>query len=695
VVTCSLVLHSHLSQFGTMKVAYVALAVLFGAAMVPTEAVTPVQKVIEMLQGMLEKGKKEKHEEQVQFATYKQWCDDTTTEKQKMIKEADQMIEGLHADIEKFEAEAELMTEEIAKLDEDTSVFQGDMKAATKVREVEKADYEATHQDYTESVDALAMAIEVLSKQTHDRKQADLIQLQEALSKVKGSELIPEKSKKAIDAFLAEDPDIGLSLTVDSQRLEVAAPEANAYEFQSQGIIDMLEKLKDKFTDERTALEKEEASAKHAYDMVMQDLKAQVEAAENNRGVKSQAKSKALQGKADAEADLQDMTSTRDDDSKYLGDTSSTCEQKASDFGSRQQLRADEIAALEKAVEILSSGAVSGAAEKHLPTLLQKKGTSLAQLRTSQSGKDPNQQRVAAYLHDQATKLDSRILSALATRADEDPFKKVKKMIKDLITKLLEEANEEAEHKGWCDTELSTNEQTRNEKTTAVEALHSEIETLEASIAKLTHQITELTVAVADLDKAVADSTKIREAEKAKNEETITDAKEAQTAVAQAVTVLKEFYAKAAESTALMQQPEVFDAAYQGNQAQSSGVIGMLEVIQSDFARLEAETTASEDQGQKEFDSFMSDSAVDKAQKSKDIEHKTDKKQNEEQSVQEKKTDLESTQKELDAALAYYEKLKPSCVDAGVSYEDRVARRKEEIASLQEALKILNGEDIA
>merc|ERR1719449_249705 len=121
----------------------------------------------------------------------------------------------------------------------------------------------------------------------------------------------------------------------------------------------------------------------------------------------------------------------------------------------------------------------------------------------------------------------------------------------------------------------------------------------------------------------------------------------------------------------------------------------MIEVIQSDFARLEAETKASEDQAQKEYDEFMSDSAVDKAEKAKDIEHKTAKKQNEEQSLQEKKTDLESTQKELDAALAYYEKLKPSCVDSGTSYDDRVARRKEEIASLQEALKILNGEDIA
>jgi len=46
-------------------------------------------------------------------------------------------------------------------------------------------------------------------------------------------------------------------------------------------------------------------------------------------------------------------------------------------------------------------------------------------------------------------------------------------------------------------------------------------------------------------------------------------------------------------------------------------------------------------------------------------------------------------------AYESYSKLKPSCVDSGVSYEDRIARRKEEIESLQEALKILNGEDIA
>merc|ERR1719172_335344 len=265
----------------------------------------------------------------------------------------------------------------------------------------------------------------------------------------------------------------------------------------------------------------------------------------------------------------------------------------------------------------------------------------------------------------------------------------------------MEEANEEAEHKGWCDTELATNEATRKEKTQAVETLHAEIDQLESSIAKLNEEITELTAAVAALDKAMAEATELRTAEKAKNEETIKDATEAQAAVAQALTVLKEFYAKAAEATSLLQQPEtrpdapeIFDTEYKGMQSENGGVVGMLEVIESDFARLEADTKASEATSQKEYDEFMTDSQVDKTKKSTDIEHKGSKKQDQEQALVTKRADLEGTQKELDAALAYFDKLKPSCVDSGVSYEDRVARRKEEIESLQEALKILNGEDI-
>merc|ERR1719326_2474956 len=276
--------------------------------------VTPVQKVIQLMEGMLEKSKKEKHDEQVQFAAYKQFCDDTTVEKTRAIAEAEEKIEMLKADIQKNEADAAALAKEIAAHDEDISVWQGDQKAATKVREMENNDYVATHKDYSESIDALERAIAVLKKQAHDRKQAPEALLQ-LLSHTKVANLIPKESKR---------------------------------------VIEMLQKLLDKFDDERNTLEKEETNSRHAFEMLMQDLKSQIDSATQQREEKSVVKAKKLQAAADAKGDLEDTTTTMEADKKYLADLVATCEQKATDFEARQTLRAEEIQAIEKAIEIIS-----------------------------------------------------------------------------------------------------------------------------------------------------------------------------------------------------------------------------------------------------------------------------------------------------------------------------------------------------
>merc|ERR1712070_137149 len=152
--------------------------------------------------------------------------------------------------------------------------------------------------------------------------------------------------------------------------------------------------------------------------MLMQDLNAQIAQGTQDRDSKAESKASKLQSKADATGDLKDTTSSKQADEKYLGDLSATCSQKAGDFESRQQLRADEIVAIEKAIEIISSEAVSGNAEKHLPTMLQKV-SSFAQLRSSSGA----QHRVAEYLEAQAKKLTSRVLAAVAAHAADDPFK--------------------------------------------------------------------------------------------------------------------------------------------------------------------------------------------------------------------------------------------------------------------------------
>jgi len=364
------------------------------------------------------------------------------------------------------------------------------------------------------------------------------------------------------------------------------------------------------------------------------------------------------------------------------------CEQKAIDYEQRQQLRADEITAIEKAIEIMSSDKVSGAGGRHLPQLVQ---TSLIQLRTA-IGDEEAQQRAVSFLSEQADKVHSRILAQLAATAAADPFGKVKRLIQDLITRLMEEANAEAEKKGFCDKELADNKATRDEKTNAIKKLSAEIDQLQASIEKRGEFIEATTAEIAAIDKAVAEATVIRNENKESNTLKIKEAKEAQEAVTQAMQVLKDFYAKAGTATALIQQkPEIFDKPYKGMGGEG-GVVGMLEVILSDFARLESETTAQEETEESEHDKFLSKSELNKKQMEKDVEHNKMSKQNEEQALEEKQGDKEGNQKQLDAANDEFDKLKPQCIDTGVSYEERVAKREQEIQSLQEALKILQGD---
>merc|ERR1719160_844040 len=179
-------------------------------------------------------------------------------------------------------------------------------------------------------------------------------------------------------------------------------------------------------------------------------------------------------------------------------------------------------------------------------------GRSLAQLRSS--SRVSVQNIAAEFLADRAQQTNSRVLSLIADRVQADPFKKISKMIKDMIQKLMQEAADEAEHKGFCDTEMGTNKITRDSKTDEVAELTASIEGLNAEIAQLSKDIADLGAAVSAIDAAMSKATAVRMAEKEKNTATIEDAKVAQEATGQALTVLKEFYDKAAAGAALAQK---------------------------------------------------------------------------------------------------------------------------------------------
>merc|ERR1719271_341160 len=478
--------------------------------MAAASEVTPIQKVLTLMNEMKAKATKEKNDEEVRFSAFSQWCENTKKSKTDEINAGNEKIESLEAKIEKARVLIEKLTDRILELEEDVGRWKKDQKSATTVRDAERADFTATVQDYTESIDAVAGAINVLKKQSHDRKQEYEADYQSALIQVRSLKLVPASSKKALTAFLQQAPE-----------LEVSAPEANAYEFQSGGVVEMLEKLQDEFQGKKTDLEKEELGAQQGFEQIMQQLADNIENAEFEIAKKTKHRAETQQNKSDMEGELAQTTADRDEDQKYLDDTVALCTQKTSDFESRQKLRAEELEAISKAIDIISSQAVAGSGEKHLPALLQiqKKAGALAQLRSSQMS--PAQEKVVSFLNEQARKSGSRLLSEMALSAQANPFGKVKKMIKDLIVKLMEEATSETEHKGWCDTELTTNKQTRDKKTSEINELNSNIEDLTATIAQLTQDCADLSAAVKELDAAMAKETEERNAAKTKNTETI------------------------------------------------------------------------------------------------------------------------------------------------------------------------------
>lgn len=371
---------------------------------------------------------------------------------------------------------------------------------------------------------------------------------------------------------------------------------------------------------------------------------------------------------------------------------------KASAFDTRQKTRKDELEAIDKAKEIIASSSVSGNAEKHAPSLLQIRNARSALAFLRSDSLNPKLKEVARFLQKEATSLNSRVLAGAASRTQGEGFEKIQEMLQGLITKMQTQLNEEAEKKGWCDTELAQNKQTRETKTDLVDTITSDIDEASSSISTLSKEVADLGKEVVELTASMRKATELWHKEKSENAATIKDAKEAQTAVAQALTVLKEFYSKAGDATALVQksskagQPDIFgDEPYTGMGGEGGGVVAMMEVIMSDFARLEAETSSEEEVSKKEYDGFMEDSKIDKVTKTKDVDYKSGKKQSMEQELKVKKDDQLSAQKELDAAEAYFNKLKEKCFESAASAAETKEHRQKEIADLKEALAMLNG----
>merc|ERR1719163_281196 len=651
-------------------------------------AVTPVQKVITMMEDMAAKGKAEKEAEVVVYQEYMKWCDKTTFQKSVAIRDGKLAVEQGTAAAGKAKADAEAAADKIVELNGNIKSWAVQKAEAKEQREIENADYEKEHTEFTENIDALTSAMATIAASTQpvsallQDANSDLMASWERLTKK-----LPASEAHVFTSLLQKD----------------AQPQAASNAFEASdatgGVQDAVGKLKARIEGKRADLEKEETDHKFAFESLAAQLDLNTEQANNEIDEKTQSKAQRL---ADIESFTQEVESTSatlKTDEKYFADLNVQCQTKSEEFDARQKMRAEELEAIAKAIEVMSGDTVSGAAETHLRTFVQTRSLALLRAQAA-SERSAAVHRVMIFLQGRAKKAESRILANLAAKVTESgPFDKVVEMIKDLIQKLTTEAAEEADQKSWCDAELKSNKETRDAKTEEVNRLTARSDMLHAQIAQLTSELEELAEQISELNLALKGATEDRAKEKAANDKAIADAKGAIPAVRSALAVLKDFYGKASAATALVQQPSPagdalgsWDTPYTGMGGSSTGVLGMLEVILADFVRLEQETSSTEAEAQSAFDKFSADSTADIDAKTSTSKEKEALKLSKTRDLEDTGKDLKSTQKELDAALAYHDELKPSCVDAGVSFTERSQRRQEEIESLQEALKILGDE---
>merc|ERR550514_194502 len=116
------------------------------------DSVTPVQKVLQMMTDMLEKGKKEKAEEAVTFSTYKQFCQSTGAEKTRNIADGKDAIVQLKADIEKAGADALELVKGMEALQVDIDEWGAQKADAEALAAKEKADFLSVQGEYVEAI---------------------------------------------------------------------------------------------------------------------------------------------------------------------------------------------------------------------------------------------------------------------------------------------------------------------------------------------------------------------------------------------------------------------------------------------------------------------------------------------------------------------------------------------------------------
>merc|ERR1719310_1707639 len=599
---------------------------------------------------------------------YSTWGDEEANTKEDAITSSKRTIGDLKATIG-------TLTSTIDELTQKISTSEADLTSATEIRDKEHADFSASEKELVDTVDSLERATSVLKKnlgfmQTGKAAKV-LASVASGLSKIVEASWVNAHQKSVIQSLLQSqsgesDEDLSLQPQATSA----------AYSSQSSGILDTIADMQEKAEESLSSSRKDEMEAQHAYAMLKQGLEDSISVAKKQLSEATLTRSTTEEELHTTDASLSETEETLAADTKYLEELKQSCTMKATEWAARQKQAGEETAAIAKAKEILSEG---------VKVFLQTSSRTRLQSETDASLDARSQ--VVRILRNMAKKENSYALAQLASRARSDPFGKIRGLIEEMIAKLTAEAAEEADQKSFCDEEMSESKAKQADLSSKLDKTTARISKAESGKAKLLEEIKSLETAISDIDAGQAEATKVRQEEHEEYLKASKDFKDSAAAVAKAIDVLSEYYSSSFVQVSA-KQPEFGGA--KGDVG--STIVSVLEVAESDFTSLLAESEADESSAQEAYDKLTQENAVTKATKAGDIKGKTSEVKQIEVALGNYKENKATTTEELDAVLAYLDKLKPQCETKVMSYADKKAKREQEISGLKEALTILSSD---
>merc|ERR1719253_932021 len=444
--------------------------------------------------------------------------------------------------------------------------------------------------------------------------------ISDALESVITATSVNTMDRAKITALLqAQSGDEDLALELQP----AGAPDPAPYKSKSGGIVSVLEDMLEKAKGELATAQKAEMNAKFDYDMLKQKLEDMMANADKVMDETKKAKAAAEEAKAIAQGELDTASKTLSDSESHLKDLQQECMAKAEEYETSQHSRSEELTALDTAKKVLVEK-TAGAAEREY-SFVQLSATTRVGARAKQAKDD-----VLNLI--QGLAKDDKAMSLLAQRVEAasmlgaDPFAKIKGLISEMIEKLEEEAAKEAAHKAFCDKEMSETKAKKEDKESEIEDLTTKIDKATAKIAKLTEEIATLEEELGAIAKAQKEADAIRTEEKAAWEAAKADYESGIEGVGMALKVLRDYYAEKEEALIQAKHDKATGAA--------SGIIGMLEVVESDFTKSLAEGTAKEAMAVEEYEKLTQDNKIATTEKTTAVKYKNkDKKETEEMLV--------------------------------------------------------------